>query len=182
MVDSSKYKLHKIAILGTPRSGKTTLAVKLAKGIVDDEIRSTRGVDFHVVSAEKQGIKLQVWDYAGQSHYSDAGIFDDMVLGASAFLFCYDAADPSSMAEIDDWISVAQHHHRFAETKKYLVGLKADLVDNASAMGLNSLVKKYLENPDLVRKHFIASTHSDINIDLIIGELLDDLKQLDSSE
>ena len=172
------YLLHKIAILGTPRAGKTTLAVKLAKGIVDSEITSTRGVDFHVVSAEKEGIKLQVWDYAGQAHYADAGIFDDMVMGASAFLFCYDAKDPSSMSEIDRWIEIAQHHKRFSETKKYLVGLKADLIDNASAMGLNSLVNRYLENPDMVEKHFIVSTHDDINLDILIGELIDDLKAL----
>jgi len=177
-MSKSNYVLHKISILGTPRSGKTTLAVKLAKGIVDNEIKSTRGVDFHVISAEKEGLKLQVWDYAGQDHYADAGIFDDMVMGASAFLFCYDAKDPSSMSEIDRWIEIAQHHKRFAETKKYLVGLKADLVDNASAMGLNSLVKKYLENPDLVEKHFIVSTHEDINLDILVGELIDDLKSI----
>ncbi|MHA2501617.1 MAG: GTP-binding protein [Candidatus Kariarchaeaceae archaeon] len=175
----SDIVLHKIAVLGTPRAGKTTLAVKLAKGIVDSEIMSTRGVDFHVVSAEKEGIKLQVWDYAGQGHYADAGIFDDMVMGASAFLFCYDAADPGSMKEIDRWIEIAQHHRRFSDTKKYLIGLKADLVDNpGQMMGLNSLVSKHLDQPELVEKHFIVSTLNDINLDILIGELLDDLKTI----
>ena len=178
-MERSDVTLHKIAVLGTPRAGKTTLAVKLAKGIVDDEIRSTRGVDFHVISAEKEGIKLQVWDYAGQDHYADAGIFDDMVMGASAFLFCYDAADPSSMQEIDRWIAIAQHHRRFADTKKYLIGLKADLVDNpGQMMGLNSLVTRHLDEPELVEKHFIISTLSEINLDILIGELIDDLKQI----
>ena len=173
-------KLHKIAILGTPRSGKTTLAVKLAKGHLDgDEIKTTRGIDFHVVSAEKQGVKLQVWDHAGQTHYRDANIFDDMVLGASAFLFCYDAADPSSMREIDRWIEIAKHHKKFEKTKKYLIGLKADLVtDSGQQMGLISLVNKHLDNPGLVEKHFIVSATQDINIDMLTGELLDDLKSL----
>lgn len=175
----SDYKLHKLAILGTPRSGKTTLAVKLAKGIVDTDIKSTRGIDFHVISAEKEGIKLQVWDYAGQSHYADAGIFDDMVIGASAFLFCYDAVDPSSMKEIDRWIEIAQNHKKFDETKKYLVGLKADLVGSGEALGLNSLVSKHVDNPELVEKHFIVSAREDINIDMLIGELIEDLKQFD---
>lgn len=176
----SDVTLHKIAILGIARAGKTTLAVKLAKGILDEEITSTRGIDFHVVSAEKEGIKLQVWDYAGQDHYADAGIFDDMVMGASAFLFCYDAADPNSMQEIDRWIEIAQHHKRFAETKKYLIGLKADKVDTGQMLGLHTLVNKYIDSPELIEKHFIISSTHDINLDILIGEMIDDLKSIKS--
>lgn len=175
----NQVELHKIAILGTPRAGKTTLAVKLAKGTVDDDIHSTRGIDFHVIAAEKEGYRLQVWDYAGQAHYADAGIFDDMVQGASVFLFCYDAVDPSSMKEIDRWIEIAKNHNKFDMTKKYLVGLKADLVENpGQQLGLNLLVTKHLENPALVDKHFIVSATNDINLDILIGELTDDLKNL----
>jgi GTPase SAR1 family protein len=123
-------------------------------------------------------VKLQVWDYAGQEHYAKAGIFDDMVRGASAFLFCYDAADASSMQEIDRWIEIAQHHKKFELTKKYLVGLKADLVDKGQQVALNSLVKKHIDSPDLVEKHFIISSLQDINLDILIGELIDDLKSL----
>lgn len=179
MGNSDNLELHKIAILGTPRAGKTTLMVRLARGKIDEQISSTKGIDFHVVSSKKGGIKLQVWDYAGQSHYADAGIFDDMVRGASAFIFCYDASDASSMKEIDRWIEIAQHHKAFDKTKKYLVGLKADLVDKGQTLALNTLVSKHLENPDLVEKHFLISTKEDINIDVLVGELIDDLKNLE---
>ncbi|MHA2249346.1 MAG: Rab family GTPase [Candidatus Kariarchaeaceae archaeon] len=173
-----KMKLHKIAILGTPRAGKTSLMVRLSKGLVDPAIRSTRGIDFHVVRVEAKGIKLQIWDLAGQDHYRNAGIFDDMVLGASAFLFCYDASDASSIKQIDQWIDIARNHARFPETKQYLVGLKADIVDSGQQIGLTSLVQKYLDNPELNVKHIIASAHQGINIEELIDEIIDDLKSI----
>ncbi len=174
--------IHKIAILGTPRCGKTTLGVKLSKGIFKGDIPSTKGIDFHVVKAKLDKITLQIWDYAGQSHYRDAGIFVDMVKGSSAFLFCYDASDPSSMKAIDKWIDVAKFNRKFYLTKKYLVGLKADLIDKASALALTALVTKYLNNPKLIDNHFIISTKDDLNVDMLIRELESDLLALEKEQ
>lgn len=178
MSEGSNYTIHKIAILGTPRAGKTTLMVRLSKGLVDPAIKSTRGVDFHLVSVIQDNIKLQIWDLAGQDHYRVAGIFDDMVFGASAFIFCYDASDASSIQQIDRWIDVARKYPKFDNTIKYLVGLKADLVDSGQQVALNKLVEKYLEDPNLNVKHIIVSSHNDINIELMLEELKDDLLKL----
>ncbi|MHA2032120.1 MAG: GTP-binding protein [Candidatus Kariarchaeaceae archaeon] len=172
------FILHKIAILGTPRAGKTTLMVRLSKGLVDPAIQSTRGVDFHLVNVIQDNLKLQIWDLAGQDHYLSSGVFDDMVHGSSAFLFCYDANDAASIQKIDKWLDVAKKHKRFEETIKYLIGLKADLVDSGQQMGLNKLVTKYLDDPDLKFRHMIISAHKDINISELLGELTDDLQAL----
>ena len=67
---SQKGTLHKIAILGTPRSGKTTFCVRLAKEVYAENIPTTRGIDFHVVSANLAGLKLQIWDLAGQGQFA----------------------------------------------------------------------------------------------------------------
>lgn len=175
---SEKRYIHKIAILGTPRSGKTTLGVKLAKGIFEESIKTTIGVDFHLITREKPEGKLIFWDLAGQTHYRTAGIFDDMVHGASAFIFCYDASDASSIQEIDNWVTVAKRHTKFDKTKKYLVGLKGDLVDNAQQIGLTKLVQKYLLGYEYNLKHFIVSSKTDMNIDIFLAELEDDLAKL----
>ena len=98
-----------------------------------------------------------------------------MVQGASAFLFCYDASDGSSISDIDNWIEIAKKHKRWPETKKYLVGLKADLIDSGQQVALTKLLSKYLDNPELEIKHIIVSAHKSINIDALIGELADDL-------
>ncbi|MDH5400983.1 MAG: GTP-binding protein [Candidatus Heimdallarchaeota archaeon] len=180
MGSNTKSTLHKIVILGTPRAGKTSLMVRLAKGSITDDIKSTRGIDFHVVQSEPiaEGIKLQIWDLAGQSHYRDTGMFDDFVAGASGFIFCYDASDASSIRQVDNWIEVAKKHKRYSETKKYLVGLKADMVDQGQQTALHSLVDKYLDQTDIISKHFIVSTHKEINIDGLIHEIIEDLQTL----
>ena len=171
----TKEKLHKLAILGTPRCGKTTFCVRLARQIFSENIPTTRGIDFHVVTADLEGLKLQIWDLAGQSHFRDAGVFDGMVAGATAFLFCYDASDPSSIREVDDWLAIAQQHGNFDRTKKYLVGLKGDLVSDSSIMALHELVKKHI-NSAIIENHFIISTKTEMNLDSFISLLGDDLR------
>jgi len=172
--------LHKIAILGTPRSGKTTLMVRLAKGLVDPAIQSTRGIDFHLVNVSTpNNLKLQIWDLAGQDLYRNSGIFDDMVWGSSAFLFCYNASDASSIEKIDKWIGVARNHKKFNKTLKYLIGLKADLVDTGQQIALNKLVEKYMSDPELNIKHIICSAHGDMNINELLEELSEDLSNLE---
>lgn len=173
----SDRTLHKVAILGTPRSGKTTFCVRLAKKIFAPEINSTRGVDFHVVTADLEGLKLQMWDMAGQPHFKDAGVFDGMVSGASAFLFCYDASDPSSIKEIDDWLDIAKQHKNYEKTKKYLVGLKADLISESSMIALNELVKKHIDQ-SIVSNHFILSTKTEMNFEGFLSLLAEDLRNL----
>lgn len=176
--EMKEFNIHKIAILGTPRAGKTTLMIRLSKGLVDPAIQSTRGLDFHLVNVIKDNIKLQIWDFAGQAHYLSSGLFDDMVFGSSAFIFCYDASDATSIKQIDSWIDVAKKHRRFNETIKYLIGLKADLVDAGQQVALNSLVAKYLDDPTLNVKHMIISAHKDMNISELTGELTDDINEL----
>ncbi|MCY3410842.1 MAG: GTP-binding protein [Candidatus Heimdallarchaeota archaeon] len=169
--------LHKVAILGTPRSGKTTFCVRLAKGLFAENIPTTRGLDFHVVTADLEGLKLQIWDMAGQNHFREAGVFDGMVSGASAFLFCYDASDPSSIREIDNWLEIAKQHEHFEKTQKYLVGLKADLISESSMIGLNNLVTKHVDN-QILTNHFILSTKSEINLDSFLATLAEDLTKI----
>jgi len=103
---------------------------------------------------------------------------DDMVHGSSAFLFCYNASDAASIQKIDKWLDVARKHRRFDDTIKYLIGLKADQVDAGQQIGLNKLVSKYLEDPNLNIKHMIISAHKDMNISELLGELTDDLQAL----
>ncbi len=176
---SQKGTLHKIAILGTPRSGKTTFCVRLAKEVYAENIPTTRGIDFHVVTANLAGLKLQIWDLAGQTHFKEAGLFDGMVSGASAFLFCYDASDPSSIKEIDGWLEVAKQHKQYEQTKKYLVGLKADLISESSMIGLNKLVMKHLDN-EIIANHYILSVKEDINLDSFIALMAEDLSNINN--
>ncbi len=180
-MDKSTKGLHKIVILGTPRAGKTTLMIKLSGKEVDEkEIRSTIGVDFHVVQFEKDQIRLQVWDYAGQAHFRNAGIFQDMVQGASAFLFCYDTSNTTSIEEIDAWVQIAKSHPQFNKTLRYLVGLKVDLTSKGQQIALNNLIQKYLGG-EIIQKHFLISSKEELGIDIMADQLVEDLSHLSSS-
>ncbi len=180
MENEKAHSLHKIVILGTPRAGKTTLMIKLSgKEVPPEEIRSTIGVDFHIVQFEKNQIRLQVWDYAGQAHFRNAGIFQDMVQGASAFLFCYDTSNTTSIEEIDAWVQIAKSHPKFNQTLRYLVGLKVDLTSKGQQIALNNLIQKYLGG-EIIQKHFLISSKQDLGIDIMVDQLVEDLSALTS--
>ena len=104
-------------------------------------------------------------------------MFDGMVAGASAFLFCYDASDPSSIKEIDSWLEIAKQHSQFEKTKKYLVGLKGDLVSESSMMGLYELVKKHIGG-EMISHHFILSTKTEMNLDGFLSLLAEELRAI----
>lgn len=175
---STEVGLHKVVILGTPGSGKTTLMVKLSGKNNFDEIKRTIGIDFHVVRRLiNENMRLQVWDYAGQAHFRDAGIFEDMVQGASAFLFCYDASNSESIDQIERWLEIAKTNTRFSETKRYLVGLKVDQVNMGQQVALSNLIQKYLGG-ETIQKHFLISSYEDIGIEIMIENLAEDLKNI----
>ncbi len=180
-METSRDGLHKVVILGTPRAGKTTLMAKLSNHNLDEEkIKSTIGVDFHVVQYEKDNIRLQVWDYAGQAHFRDAGIFQDMVQGASAFLFCYDTSNTTSIEEIESWVEIAKSHNRFTDTLRYLVGLKVDLTSKGQQIALNNLIQKYLGG-EIIQKHFLVSSREELGIEIMTEQLVEDLKKLEKN-
>ena len=170
--------LHKVVILGTPGSGKTTLIVRLAGSSNFDGIKRTIGIDFHVVrKLLSKDIRLQVWDYAGQTHFRDAGIFEDMVHGASIFFFCYDATNLDSIDQISKWIQIARSYPKFLETKRYLVGLKIDQATSGQQIVLSNLVQKYI-NANSIQKHFLISAHENIGVDVILDNLSQDIMNL----
>jgi small GTP-binding protein len=178
---TKEYGLHKVVILGTPGSGKTTLMVKLSGANNFDEIKRTIGVDFHVVrKLINDNLRLQIWDLAGQAHFRDSGIFEDMVHGASVFLICYDASNSESIKQIDKWLEIAKTHNRFSETKRYLVGLKVDQVSIGQQVALSNLIQKYIGG-DTIQKHFLLSSFEDIGIEIMIENLSEDLINLAKS-
>lgn len=180
MTEANNTKLHKVVILGTPGSGKTTLMVKISGNDNYHDIKRTIGVDFHVVRKLVNNIKMQVWDYAGQAHFRDAGIFEDMVQGASAFLFCYDTSNVESIEQIDKWIQIAQANEKFVESKRYLIGLKVDQVSSGQQVALSNLIQKYLGKQS-IQKHFLVSAYEDIGIDIMLENLVEDLNEMDAS-
>jgi len=121
----------KIIIFGDAGCGKTTLTQRFLTNLFVSDQTMTIGVDFEVksLSVHDQKVKLQIWDFGGEERFRF--LLPTYVRGARGGLFLYDITNYSSIAHIDDWLSVIKKEIRAEDIFPIIVvGGKADLVEN----------------------------------------------------
>jgi len=121
----------KIIIFGDAGCGKTTLTQRFLTNLFVSDSKMTIGVDFEVKSLEvdKEKVKLQIWDFGGEERFRF--LLPTYVRGARGGLFLFDITNYSSLAHIDDWLSVIRKEIRAEDVFPIIaVGGKADLAEN----------------------------------------------------
>lgn len=121
----------KIVIFGDAGCGKTTLTQRFLTNLFVSDSKMTIGVDFEVKSlvVNNQKVKLQIWDFGGEERFRF--LLPTYVRGARGGLFMYDITNYSSIAHIDDWLTVIKKEIRKEDVFPIIVvGGKADLADN----------------------------------------------------
>jgi Ras-related protein Rab-8A len=121
----------KIVIFGDAGCGKTTLTQRFLTNLFVSDSKMTIGVDFEVKSVDTEGkkVKLQIWDFGGEERFRF--LLPTYVRGAKGGLFMYDITNYSSIAHIDDWLSVIRKEIKAEdEFPIIVVGGKADLSSN----------------------------------------------------
>ncbi|TES95520.1 MAG: GTP-binding protein, partial [Promethearchaeota archaeon] len=130
----------KIIIFGDAGCGKSTLTQRFLTNLFVSDQTMTIGVDFEVKSltVDEQKVKLQIWDFGGEERFRF--LLPTYVRGARGGLFLYDITNFSSIAHIDDWLSVIRKEIRAEDIFPIIVvGGKADLVESrevSSAEGI----------------------------------------------
>ena len=165
----------KIIIFGDAGCGKTTLTQIFLTNLFVSDQTMTIGVDFEVKSltVDEQKVKLQIWDFGGEERFRF--LLPTYVRGARGGLFLYDITNFSSIAHIDDWLSVIRKEIRAEDIFPIIVvGGKADLVESreiSSAEGIkisksrnvNGFIETSSKSGDNVEKTFEALTRLMLN-------------------
>ncbi len=128
--------LFKCMITGEGAVGKTTLVNRYVTGTFERDYKTTIGSQFAVklthISPEDQefavGIKLQVWDVAGQARFQ--AVRKMYYSGAAGVILVFDVTRRRSFAELVKWVEEADESigHR---VPIIVVGNKTDLPDRA---------------------------------------------------
>ena len=102
----------KIIIFGDPNVGKESITQKFLTNLFVSDSKMTVGVDFEVKSlvVNNQKVKLQIWDFGGEERFRF--LLPTYVRGARGGLFMYDITNYSSIAHIDDWLTVIKKEIR----------------------------------------------------------------------
>ncbi len=160
----------KIIIFGDAGCGKTTLTTRFLTNLFVSDQTMTIGVDFEVKSltVDDKKVKLQIWDFGGEERFRF--LLPTYVRGARGGLFLYDITNYSSIAHIDDWLSVIRKEIRAEDIFPIIVaGGKADLVENrevssadgikiAKSRNVNGFIETSSKTGENVEKTFEALT------------------------
>ena len=115
----------KIALLGSPGVGKTSLVRRFVESIFDDKYLTTIGVkiDKKVVSAGGQNVTLMLWDVAGaEERFS---VPTSYIRGAAGIVLVADGTRPETL---DDAVQILDGVHRELGPLPFVLLLnKADL-------------------------------------------------------
>jgi len=182
----------KIAILGQPCVGKTTLLRRINNKYVDEEeVGPTIGTDVLTKSFYKDGTDyiLQYWDTAGQERYQS--IVSNMLRELHCVIFVYDINRPETISKFMSWLKVVKDKNADDENIEFedsgtqtkhkckipfvILGNKLDLIDTETIKNENI---EYIYNDDsnngieyvpyMLRKYlFVEFNHRTVHNDLL---------------
>lgn len=164
-------KIMKVLLLGDGAVGKTALRLRYMGLGFSKSYMMTIGADFGVKSIDTQAgtIKLQIWDLAGQQHFSKVRSL--FYSGTHAAIFVFDCTRMDTFQNIDDWVKELVKHipHPIPTV---LIANKTDLrseVDFSLSkrdgfLLAQKITKKYFKNKITV-SYFETSAKTGINVD-----------------
>ena len=118
--------LFKVLLIGNSGVGKSSLLVRFADDVFNDNFMPTIGVDFKIrtIEVDQKTIKLQIWDTAGQERFKT--ITSSYYKGAHGIIVTYDITDRDSFSKIQEWMQEVEKHAS-DNISRILVGNKSDL-------------------------------------------------------
>ncbi|MFW9929785.1 MAG: GTP-binding protein [Candidatus Thorarchaeota archaeon] len=145
----------KLLLIGDGGTGKTSLRERfLGKGFKSDYMM-TIGADFAIYKFEngeyEKPCKLQIWDLAGQSHFS--GVRPAFYSGCHGLLYVYDVTNIDSLEDTTDWLREALKYIGKPVPIVYL-GNKIDLRERGNKSHITKLKGKKI----------LRKIHNDFNL------------------
>ena len=116
----------KVVLLGSTMVGKTSLVTRFTSGEFDPSIKATVGACYasKVVPVEKETIKLQIWDTAGQEKFRT--LVPMYFRGAKVAILTFSVCDADSQKEVLFWANSVKQGTAQMPTL-FVVGNKIDL-------------------------------------------------------
>eukprot|EP00033_Pygsuia_biforma_P000405 GCRY01000485.1.p1 GENE.GCRY01000485.1~~GCRY01000485.1.p1 ORF type:complete len:213 (-),score=24.41 GCRY01000485.1:69-707(-) len=126
MTSSMYTYLFKYIIIGDTAVGKSCLLLQFTDKRFQPEHDLTIGVEFgaRMINLDKQQIKLQIWDTAGQESFRS--ITRSYYRGAAGALLVYDITRRETFDHLTSWLEDARAHSSSNMTIM-LIGNKSDL-------------------------------------------------------
>lgn len=167
----------KIVLLGDSGVGKTSLAVRYARGIFTKTSNPTIGASFltKTIVVDHVKIKQQIWDTAGQERFRSLAPM--YYRGARAAILVYDITQHTTFERVQEWVRELQANSR-EEIVLSLVGNKCDMSDKRAVSFAHA--KEYADSIGAMVCETSAKTNQGVDaMFLLVSKEL--AKRLDTS-
>ena len=123
-----KSYIYKIAVVGNGGVGKTSMVLRYCENSFKENYIMTIGSNFSTKTVDLPEypnfqVKLQIWDLAGQKHFSF--VRPPFYRGATGVVYVFDLTRRSSFADLNDWQTEVEKV--IGQKATILVGNKIDL-------------------------------------------------------
>lgn len=118
--------LFKIVMVGDPGVGKSSVLLRFADEMYNENYYATIGVDFRfkTLLMSNKAIKLQIWDTAGQEKFKS--LTTAYYKGADAILLTFDLTNRNSFESLDEWLDQV-NEYTTGDPVIIIIGAKSDL-------------------------------------------------------
>lgn len=170
----------KICLIGDGAVGKTSLRERFLGRAFKANYMATIGADFALrrIEAGENEVKAQVWDLAGQQHFSKVRSL--YYKGSDGLVIVFDVTRPSSFENVMNWLEEAQTH--IGKEGGYgviLAGNKVDLRDNADPTHITpelgaKLCRSLAEKLSITEVPYVeTSAKTNQNVELVFQRLVE---------
>jgi small GTP-binding protein len=133
IMSASKSFIYKICVVGDGGVGKTSMVLRYTEDTFRENYIMTIGSNFSTKSVDlpeypHYTIKLQIWDLAGQKHFSF--VRPPFYRGATGIIYVFDLTRRSSFANLPNWRTEVEKV--VAGRPSVLVGNKLDLANQGN--------------------------------------------------
>lgn len=152
--------IFKVPVAGDGAVGKTSLIIRYTQGTFSETYKMTIGTSFAVRTVDFGNlvVKLQIWDLAGQPHFSSVRPL--FYQGSTGVIYVFSVADRASFEHLAGWLVEVQK--TVGPLTGILLGNKADLAEER--------VVSFEEGQAFAQANGLAYMETSAKLDLNVGD------------
>lgn len=152
--------IFKVPVAGDGAVGKTSLIIRYTQGTFSDTYKMTIGTSFAVRTVDFGNliVKLQIWDLAGQPHFSSVRPL--FYQGSTGVIYVFSVADRPSFEHLAGWMVEVQK--TVGPLTGILLGNKADLAEERMV--------SFEEAQGFAQANGLAYMETSAKLDLNVGD------------
>ena len=137
----------KVALIGDPRVGKTSIVNQLVKNTFNGTYQTTLGVDYNQyevkIKETNYTVQLHILDFSGFSPFRE--LINKVISDVNFILYVYDTTNLDSFQSIKAWKETTKQMEIKSNVVEYLVGNKIEIPEKVvtDKVSVENLAKKY---------------------------------------